>query len=287
MDRGRGGAAGRFVRHGRGGRGGRNNNDNRKKGWQSNHPELKYCTFEDGTAEKAGQYTKSRKEIIEWIRRSDKREAEIIATAIETETPAFIAAPPAPEGEEDPVNPGQMLPADPVEVEIHRQEIALVAKRRAAVRDGMPWAFALLKGQCSPSTWGKIESEAGFDIVDQQKDAIELKRRIKAVCCGFQAHCQRMYAVAQAIVLLCTTMQENHESIDSYYTNFTSRWEMLEQFGGSLGYQTGLVADRAIQLATTAGRADEPDDADVLAAEQAIAEEMKACLMLCLANKGR
>jgi hypothetical protein len=189
-------------------------------------------------------------------------------------------------GEGDPANPGQLLPVDPVEEEIYRQEIALVAKRQAAVRDGMPWAYALLKGQCSPSTWGKIESEAGFEVVDREKDAIELKRRIKAVCCGFQTHRQRTYAVAQAIVLLCTTMQENNESIDSYYTNFTSRWEMLEQFGGSLGYQTGLVADRAIQLATTAGR-DEPDDADVLAAEQAISDKMKACLMLCLANKGR
>jgi hypothetical protein len=150
----------------------------------------------------------------------------------------------------------------------------------------MPWAYALLKGQCSPSTWGKIEAEAGFDVIDQNKDAIELKRRIKAVCCGFQSHRQRTYAVAQAIVLLCTTMQENHESIDKYYENFTSRWDMLEQFGGSLGYQTGLVAERAAAIATAAGRAD-PIDADEEAAEAAIADEMKACLMLCLANKGR
>jgi hypothetical protein len=62
-------------------------------------------------------------------------------------------------GEEDLANPGQFLPPDPVEVAIHAQEIGLVAKRRAAVRDGMPWAYALLKGQCSPSTWGKIEAK--------------------------------------------------------------------------------------------------------------------------------
>jgi hypothetical protein len=67
MDWGRGGAVGRFNRHGRGGSGGRNNNEIRRKGWQSNHPDLKNFTFEDGTAEKAGQYTKSVKEIIEWI----------------------------------------------------------------------------------------------------------------------------------------------------------------------------------------------------------------------------
>jgi hypothetical protein len=226
------------------------------------------------------------KEIIEWIRRSDKREAETIATAIENETPATIPAPPAPVGEEDPANPGQFLPVEQVELDIHQQEIGLVAKRRAAVREGMPWAYALLKGQCSPSTWGKIEAEEGFDLIDQAKDAIELKRRIKAVCCGFQAHRQRTYAVAQAIVLLCTTMQESNESIDSYYQNFTSRWTTLEQFGGSIGYQPGLIADRALAIAEAAGRND-PIDADVLAAERAVTDEMKACLMLCLANKGR
>jgi hypothetical protein len=107
-----------------------------------------------------------------------------MATAIESEVPAQIAAPLAPKGEEDPNNPGQRLPPDAVEVAIHREEISLVAKRRAAVREGMPWAYTLLKGQCSPSLWGKIQSEAGFGLIDAAKDAIELKRHIKAICCG-------------------------------------------------------------------------------------------------------
>jgi hypothetical protein len=120
--RGRGAGGGRFNRHGRGGRGGRGgNNELRRRGWQSNHPDLKSYTFEDGTAEKASQYTKSMKEIIEWIRRSDKREAETIATAIENEVPATIPAPPAPVGEEDPINPGQFLPVEQVELDIHQQ----------------------------------------------------------------------------------------------------------------------------------------------------------------------
>ena len=104
--RSRGGGGGRAFRPGRGQ--GYNNNTNR--GWKSNHPDLKDYVFEEGTAEKAGQYTRSMKEIIEWIRKSDWCEAENIATELENEANIVIAVPPAPVGEEDLANPGQRLP---------------------------------------------------------------------------------------------------------------------------------------------------------------------------------
>jgi hypothetical protein len=144
-----------------------------------------------------------------------------------------------------------------------------------------------LKGQCSPSTWGKIQSEAGFDAIDAAKNAIELKRRIKGVCCGFERHKQPVYALAQAIVLLATTFQEANESLDTYFRNFKARWDMLEQFGGSLGYQPGLIEDRAREIAAAdGGRVNILDD-DREAATEQINEEMKASLMLVLANRGR
>jgi hypothetical protein len=122
---GRGHGAGRGFRPGRG-QG--YNNSIVRGGWKSNHPDLKEFVFEEGTAEKAGQFTRSMKEIIEWIRKSDRREAENIATELETEAEIVIAAPPPPEGEEDLANPGQRLPPDAVEVAIHQQEIQLIAK---------------------------------------------------------------------------------------------------------------------------------------------------------------
>ena len=90
-----------------------------KRGWESTDPDLKKFVFEEGTAKKAGQYTKSTKEIIEWIRKSDKKEAEAIATELEEETMQVINAPPQPVGPEDPNNPGHFLPADAVELQIH------------------------------------------------------------------------------------------------------------------------------------------------------------------------
>ena len=206
--------------------------------------------------------------------------------AIEAEITPTIPPPPATVGEEDPANPGQGLPVDPAETTIYQEEIRMVAKRRGNLRDGMHWAYALLKGQCPPSTWGKIAGEEGFEKIDAAKDPIELKRRIKRVCCGFQAHKQRTYALAQAIVLLATSVQEFNESPEDFYRNFDAKWGMIEQFGGSLSKHPGLIRDKAVELAEADGRGEDAvEDADVEMAEEMVSDKIKACLMLCIANR--
>jgi hypothetical protein len=222
------------------------------------------------------------KEIIKWIHKLDKKEAEIIATELEEETIQVINAPPPPTGAEDPNNPGQFLPANALGIQIHEQEILLIAKRRANLCEERPWAYAILKGQCSSSTWGKISAEAGFEAINNAKDAIF----IKAICCGFEAHKQKVYTVAQAVVLLMTTMQDQNESVDTYYRNFDTRWSMLEQFGRSLGGQPGLIAEQATEIAEADGRENANED-DITAAEKIVSQEMNAMLMLCMANKTR
>jgi hypothetical protein len=116
-------------------------------------------------------------------------------------------------------------------------------------------SFTDVEGQCSPSTWGKIQSEAGFDAIDAAKDHIELKRRIKGVCCGFKRHKQPIYALAQAIVLLATTFQENNESLNTYFRKFKASWDMITDFGGSLGHQPGLIEERVLEIANADQRA--------------------------------
>lgn len=59
---------------------------------------------------------------------------------------------------------------------------------------------------------------------------------------------------------------------------------MLKQFGSTLEYQPGLINERAAEIAAADGQAN-TNNADVDAAEGLVAEEMKAALMLCMANK--
>ena len=77
---GRGGAAGRGGRgrgpRNRGGRGGFHQN---RRGYTSKHPELKNDVFEEGRAENAAQFVKSKRAVIDYIRRSNDKEAAAIA----------------------------------------------------------------------------------------------------------------------------------------------------------------------------------------------------------------
>ena len=240
------------------------------RGAQAGQGNGEYDTFEEGTVANAGQYIESMKEVIQWLRQSGRKEADLIADSIENETIAFIAPPAEPVGEQDPNNPGQLLPVSAAEQAIYQEEIRMTAKRRANLREGLPWA-ATLKGQCSPSLWGELTAEDGFEQVEMDKNPVELKHRINGICCGFQAHKQRVYAVAESIFLLATSMQQSSQSLDKFYREFTARWDMIEQFGGSLTEHTGLIEDRATEIAAS----DDPPRAvgEVDEADRAVAKE--------------
>jgi hypothetical protein len=187
-----------------GGRGGRETSrpgrgyHNRRKQYISAIEELKYNTFEEGTAVKAAQYTDTMKKVVQYILTSGVKEATLIATSIENKARPTIAPPPRPTPAEDPVNPGKFLPEDPAEIAIWEEEIKMTARRRKDLVDGLQWAYAVLKGQCDPSTWGKIEGEEGFKQIRVAMDPILLKERIKRVCCWFQAHQQAVYSMVHA-----------------------------------------------------------------------------------------
>ena len=76
-DHGGGGCGGQGRINYRPGQGGYNN---KKKGWTSSHPELKYDVFEEGTLAKAAQYTDTMKRILQYINISGMKEARLIAT---------------------------------------------------------------------------------------------------------------------------------------------------------------------------------------------------------------
>ena len=94
---GRGGFAGRGGR-GRGNRNraGRGGFHQQRRGYTSKNTEIKNDVFEEGKAENAAQFIKSKKAILDYIRRSSDKEAAAIAQALDDEAIPTITAPPRP-----------------------------------------------------------------------------------------------------------------------------------------------------------------------------------------------
>ena len=170
----------------------------------SMNAEIKNDVFKEGKAEHAAQFTESLKAIVGYIRRSELREAGRLAQALKDEVTPTIHPPGRPAQIEDPNNEGVMID-DAVELQIWAEEIKMVAKSRRELRQGLERVYAILWEQCSPSVQGRLKGEAGFQVVDDAKDPIQLLQCIKGICCGYDAHKQSVYANVQAIKLLSCT----------------------------------------------------------------------------------
>ena len=51
---------------------------------------------------------------------------------------------------------------DETEIEIWREEVKMIAKRRQNLREGLKRIYALLWEQCSPSVQGRLKGEEGW-----------------------------------------------------------------------------------------------------------------------------
>ena len=52
--------------------------------------------------------------------------------------------------------------------------------------------------QCSVELKAKLKGEQGFGTMETARNPLELRNRIKKVCCGFKSHKMKFYVLTQA-----------------------------------------------------------------------------------------
>ena len=95
-----------------------------------------------------------------------------------------------------------------------------------------------------------MRGENVFEAVETARDPLALRNRIKSVCCGFEAHEIKFYALSQAIKKLMMFYQKPGMHNGEYKRQFEALWDTLAQFGGSVTNHTDLIATRASEIAT-------------------------------------
>ena len=251
------------------------------------HPTLKHYTFIEGTPDSAAQFIESRRKYLEHIRWSrEDSEFELLAEAIEKEFIPTIPPPPMPVKNSDPNDEAQIVDYE-AEMIIWHEEIKLVAERRLELRQGLVRQYAVLKGQCSPSVMSRLTGEEGWKIVDSERNPIELIKRIRRVCYGFNPHIHPpVYRLAQAMKMLYTVKQKN-ETNENYIEGFEAICRIYEELGGSMIYPV-LTERRAEEIAAAAVPPHGPEgvtDQDRQTASSQITNEMKVGILLSGANK--
>ena len=294
-EQGRGGGRGR-GRDGRGGgRGGRGSNRNRikKKTYTSNTPAIKDDIFDCGKPEHAGMFDKSMKRVINHHRMSGDNESGTVASIMENMQLVTIPRPPRPvRVAPDPPNDenGNALPLvdDEAGMVIWHGELKLIPARERDLKEGLTKMYATIWDQCSITMKSKLEQLEVYHQINQDKDPVALAEEIRNIMCGREAHKHPTYTMVQMIKMLCLYVQKGDESNEDYKECFDALWNALEQQGGCLTHQPGLINARAIEIAEADGRnAANINEADRATARIEVGEQIKASFMLSGANNGR
>ena len=64
----------------------------------------------------------------------------------------------------------------------------MVPRREAALRTGLVQAYALIWEQSSPTMRSKLEQLPGYDILNQNKNPVDLLTEERNIVCGRESH---------------------------------------------------------------------------------------------------
>jgi hypothetical protein len=197
---------------GRGGRGGQGDLGDKPKKYQSKTPAIKDFVIEYGKPEHAAQLVKNKKEIIAYIRQEGKKEAVLIATALEQGVKPTITVPPRQASIKNPDNMGRVPPDmidDEAELLIWQGELKLIPSQCANLQDGlMVTAFSIVLDQCVPTLRKKLEQLEDWEAIFATKDPIRLFAKITNILQGREAHQQPIYSLVQGLKMLFTFRQD-------------------------------------------------------------------------------
>ena len=128
--------------------------------------------------------------------------------------------------------------------------------------------------------------------MNNDRNPLELRKRIKNISCGFDAHKMKYYDLTQVIKLFVMFYQGKSMINEDYKERFEALCDTVEQFGGSLRHHPDLINVEAAATAVENNRVNaygygDPNDDDMATATSYVTNKIKACFMLSGADNGR
>jgi len=243
---------------------------------------MKTATFDVGKSVDATNFVKSIETYVSYIGRSGRGNPNELRRILNGDATAL---------------PTIKTPTVPTKVEMTADEVDILRSiyledRKQAIKDQkkldneLGQLYDEVWEQCSVELKAKLKGEQGFSAMDTAPNSLELRNRIKKMCCGFEAHKMKFYALTQAIKKLVMFYQRPNMSNEEYSRQFQALWDTVVQFGGDIANHPTLIANRAKEIAAdnnrTLGIANQSDTKE---ATTDVENGLKACFMLGGANK--
>lgn len=237
--------------------------------------DLNGCTYDcSDPRQAADMYTKTTKEIAEYVGRTYKYGADI-RMAIETLIVPTFSEPTDPPKE-----------ASRTQVRIWEKRVNEFVKKETHLEENIKTIYSLIFGQCTEAMRAKLESISSHQTIAAASDGIELMKNIKTVMYNFQSQKYAPLALHESKKRFYALTQDKHTTVTVYLERFQNSVEVIEHCGGTIGIDPGLV-DITMTAATPVMTRATATPTQLLAAENYTKEEYLACSFLMGADRHR
>jgi hypothetical protein len=232
--------------------------------------ELKGEVYDCSEYSQVDGYTKTTREIAEYVGRTYSANAR---TSVETLVlPTFDYPNDPPEGATE---------TDKVR---WKKKIDTMVTKEERFEEDLKKVYSLIWGQCTEFLRAKLEAKDGYARMKEHYDTIDLLKSIKDSVFKFSDQKYAPHSLHEAMRKFYTSHQDKHSNAQDYYQRFKNQVEVVEHCGGSVGRHSGLIEKALKDMSLTRRNA---SPGQLQAAEKSAKEAYMACAFLLGSDRKR
>ena len=190
--------------------------------------DLKGHIYDCSDVRQSDQYTKTTKEIAEYVGRTYKYGGDT-RLAIETlKKPELV----------EPTDPPEE--ASKTASKIWEKEIDAYVKKKDYIDENMMTLYSLIWGQCTDIMRQKVEAHESFAGVSSTGDGLGLLKLVKSIAFQFQSQKYLPHALHEALKRYYNCSQGKYASTNAYLEHFQNVVAVVTESGGSIAGHKGV-----------------------------------------------
>ena len=237
-------------------------------------PGLEEFTYDCGAPKDAANFTIVTEKLCNYFQSTFKMGSDV-AWALRNLQPVDIPFPDEP-GEYD-EDGNVVVAATAIQEHRFKREFDAAHKREEHYQENMKRAYATCYEHCTPSLKATLKGDADYPQFFAAQDAVVLLRKIKALCCRFDATKQPTRAIVGADKGIYLFVQKNGVSNDAFFEQFNALVDTADSYGSNLGLSSTLTDAELVKMGVTRANA---TNAQITQAAAAAREAYLAMLML-------
>lgn len=135
-------------------------------------------------------------------------------------------------------------PPDEGDLEVWKQDLRELSKRKQVLRGNMAAIHAVVRGQCSKAMKAKLRSLASYEEKTREDNCNWLMKSIMAITMQFDEKHDRYISMLDAIGGFVNCRQQRDQTVTSYIEALRSFTDTIEYHGGSILLNPDLVPER-------------------------------------------